>query len=248
MTRACFVTATGTEVGKTVLTAVIAAGLAAAGVPVRVRKPILTGASEGHPRSEDQSRDPHASSDSQGRDLGGLADHELLAAVSGERSEDVAANRYAPAVSPHLAAELSGVQLDLATIVAELRALAEDADALVVEGIGGLLVPLADGWDVRRLARELALPVVIAASPGLGTINHTLLTLEAARAAGLDVRAVVLTPWPAQPATLELSNRATIAALGAIEVATLPLIGPITQATLAQVATGLGYQRWLEPQ
>ena len=62
---------------------------------------------------------------------------------------------------------------------------------------------------------------MIAAGPGLGTINHTLLTVEAARAAGLEVRAVVLTPWPAAPGELELSNRATIADLGEVEVLTL---------------------------
>ena len=63
---------------------------------------------------------------------------------------------------------------------------------------------------------------MIAASPGLGTINHTLLTLEAARAAGLEVAAVVLTPWPEQPSEIERSNRETIAALGEVEVQTLP--------------------------
>ena len=86
---------------------------------------------------------------------------------------------------------------------------------VIVEGIGGLLVPLAEGWDVRALARELGLGVVVAARPGLGTINHTLLTLEAARAGGLDVRAVVLTPWPREPGAIERSNRATIERLGA---------------------------------
>ena len=72
-----------------------------------------------------------------------------------------------------------------------------------MEGVGGLLVPLADDFTVRDLAVELALPLLIAASPGLGTINHTLLTIEAARAAGLDVAAVVLTPWPSEPSEME---------------------------------------------
>ncbi len=96
------------------------------------------------------------------------------------------------------------------------------ADALVCEGVGGLLVPLAPRYLVRDLAAELGLPLAIAASPGLGTINHTLLTVEAARRAGLDVAAVVLTPWPARPSPIEESNRETIAALGAVEVETLP--------------------------
>ncbi len=68
---------------------------------------------------------------------------------------------------------------------------------------------------------------MIAARPGLGTINHTLLTLRVARAAGLDVRAVVLTPWPHEPSVLERSNRETIARLGEVEVQALaPIDGP----------------------
>ena len=83
-------------------------------------------------------------------------------------------------------------------------------------------MPLAGEYLVRDLARDLGLPLAIAASPGLGTINHTLLTIESARAAGLEVRLVVLTPWPDAPSRVESSNRETIAALGEVEVGTLP--------------------------
>jgi dethiobiotin synthetase len=86
---------------------------------------------------------------------------------------------------------------------------------------------------------------VIAARPGLGTINHTLLTLEAARAAGLRVAAVVMTPWPEAPTTLEEDNRATIARLGAVEVATLPLLPRADPALLAQAGAQLPLDRWL---
>jgi dethiobiotin synthetase len=85
-----------------------------------------------------------------------------------------------------------------------------------------LLVPLADDYLVRDLAVDLGLPLVVAAAPGLGTINHTLLTVEAARAAGLEVAAIVLSPWPEQPTEIERSNRETIAALGDVRVETLP--------------------------
>ena len=102
------------------------------------------------------------------------------------------------------------------------RAASAAGDVLVAEGVGGLLVPLAPGYLVRDLAAELALPLIVAARPGLGTISHTLMTIECARAAGLDVRAVVLTPWPAAPTAMQSSNRDTIERLGAVEVATLP--------------------------
>ena len=79
-----------------------------------------------------------------------------------------------------------------------------------------------------------ACPLVVAASPGLGTINHTLLTIEAARAAGLEVAAVVLTPWPEQPSEIERSNRETIAALGEVEVKTLPSLDLADPGHLAE--------------
>jgi dethiobiotin synthetase len=117
---------------------------------------------------------------------------------------------------------MAGEEIDPARLVAAARTAATGANALVCEGVGGLLVPLACDYLVRDLAIELALPLMIAASPGLGTINHTLLTLEAARAADLEVAAVVLTPWPNEPTRIEQSNRATIQSLGRVVVETVP--------------------------
>jgi dethiobiotin synthetase len=106
-------------------------------------------------------------------------------------------------------------------------------------------VPLAPGWSVRDVAAGLGLPVVVVARPGLGTINHTLLTLEAARGAGLAVTAVVLNPWPEQPSTMERSNAETIEALGGVEVATLPHVGALEPGALAAAGAGLPVDRWL---
>lgn len=212
--RGVFVTGTGTEVGKTVVAAAIARGLAAAGQRVAVSKPAVTGLDEA-----------------------GEPDHALLRRAAGSEQSDaeIAPYRYGPPVSPHLAAALAGEEIDPQRLLAAARA-AGGGGALVCEGVGGLLVPLAPGYSVRDLAVDLALPLVVAASPELGTINHTLLTIEAARAAGLDVAAVVLTPWPEQPTRIEESNRETIAALGEVEVETLPrldLDAPHTWPTLA---------------
>ncbi len=199
--RGVFVTGTGTEVGKTVVAAAIAHGLAAAGERVAVFKPAVTGLEDG-----------------------GEADHELLrrAAESSQADGGIAPYRYDPPASPHLAASMAGEGIDPERLLEAACAAAGGADALVCEGVGGLLVPLAPGYTVRDLAVDLALPLVIAAAPGLGTINHTLLTLEAARAAGLAVAAVVLTPWPENPSEVEKSNRETIASLGEVQVETLP--------------------------
>jgi dethiobiotin synthetase len=138
-----------------------------------------------------------------GLDEPGPHDHELLGAAT--------AATFGPPVSPHFAAQLAGRPLDPAELVAAARGAAAGADVVVVEGVGGLLVPLADEYSVRDLAAELGLPLVVAARPGLGTLNHTLLTLEAARGRGLDVRAVVLTPWPEVPSAMECSNFETLA-------------------------------------
>jgi dethiobiotin synthetase len=86
------------------------------------------------------------------------------------------------------------------------------------------------------------MPLVVAARPGLGTINHTLLTLEAARAAGLDPVGVVMTPWRAEPSRLERSNRETVERLGGVAVATLP---DCTPASLADAAASLPLADWL---
>ena len=97
---------------------------------------------------------------------------------------------------------------------------------------------------MRDLAAALGLPVVIAARPGLGTINHSLLTIEAARAGGLDVRAVVLTPWPGKPTVMQRSNRETIARLGGVEVAALGEVSCHLEQLAAAGAT-LPWLRWL---
>jgi dethiobiotin synthetase len=196
-----FVTGTGTEVGKTVVAAAIAHTLATAGRRVAVFKPAVTGLDEP-----------------------GESDHALLrrAASSDQSDEEIAPYRYGPPASPHLAAELAGEEIEPTRLLAAARAAATGADAIVCEGVGGLLVPLAWPYLVRDLAVDLGYPLAIAASPGLGTINHTLLTIEAARAAGLEVVGVVLTPWPEKPTEIERSNRDTIAALGRVEVRTLP--------------------------
>jgi len=197
-----FVTGTGTEVGKTVVAAAIAHTLSNDGKQVTVFKPAVTGLENDE----------------------GEADHALLRRAAGsEQSDDeITPYRYAPAMSPHLAADLAGEQIQPERLLDAARAAAGDSEALVCEGVGGLLVPLAADYLVRDFAADLGLPLVIAASSGLGTINHTLLTIEAARSAGLEVAAVVLTPWPEKPGQIEESNRETIAVLGKVEVETLP--------------------------
>jgi dethiobiotin synthetase len=113
---------------------------------------------------------------------------------------------------------------------------------LVCEGVGGLLVPLTPGYLVRDLALDLRLPVVVASRAGLGTINHSLLTIESARAAGLFVAGVVMTPWPAEPQLVERSNRRTVERLAGVPVSGLP---PTAPSSLAEAGNELPIDDWL---
>jgi dethiobiotin synthetase len=248
-----FVTGTDTGVGKTVLSAALLAAMAAEGERVFAYKPVLTGLDEqaGSPRPRDD---------------------ELLALAAGMPPETVAPLRYRPAASPHLAAELAGERIDPARLLERIPGAgasgapqtprgAEDPGSapeppgrggsestiLVVEGIGGLLVPLDGDYTVRELAVALGLPLVIAARPTLGTINHTLLTLQAARAAGLNVVAVVLTPWSERPSELERSNRETIIRLGVVEVHGLGRVRTADRRELAHAGAALPWRTWLGP-
>jgi dethiobiotin synthetase len=246
--RGLFVTGTGTGVGKTVLSAALLAAMREAGERVRAHKPVVTGLDETPAGAVGTA------------DGGWPPDHELLGAAAGMGPEEVAPRRYGPAVSPHLAARLAGEEIDSDAVIARAReavtALEETGgegdgtgeSIVVVEGVGGLLVPLTDGLSVRDLAAVLGLPVLIAARPGLGTINHTLLTLESARVVGLEVRAVVLTPWPAEPLAMERSNRETIARLGEIEVAGLGQVARATTEALARAGDRLPWRRWCAPE
>jgi dethiobiotin synthetase len=246
--RGVFVTGTGTEVGKTVVAAVLAHTLAAHGRRVAVFKPAVTGLDE------------QAADGAESQLTGDLsahrtpADHELLrlAAGSGQSDEEIAPYRYGPPASPHLAAAMAGEEIEPERLRKAARAAASGVDALVCEGVGGLLVPLGgpasmdegkevgQAYLVRDLALDLGFPLVIAAPPGLGTINHTLLTIEAARTAGLDVATVVLTPWPERPTEIERSNRETIASLGKVEVPTLPFLDLSTPSSWPQLQAPMG--------
>src|SRR6266700_7269348 len=161
MSQGFFITGTDTNVGKTVLSALLCAAL-----PARYWKPIQTGSSEGTDREQVM------------RWTGLTAD---LASTE--------AYIFPDPVSPHLAARNAGVEISLDTI-----SLPKDSSALplIVEGAGGVLVPVNSRQVMVDLMARVSLPVILAARSTLGTINHTLLSLRALREARLSVRGVVL--------------------------------------------------------
>ncbi len=221
----CLVTGTDTGVGKTVVAAAIVAALTARGLRVAPVKPVVTGLDEPEP----------------GRPL----DHELLAAAAGvEPGRGHAAARSGPPSLRTSPQSSAGSRSSPRRSSRRRAAPPSGADVVVGEGAGGLLAPLTGGYLIRDYALDLGLPLVIAARPGLGTINHTLLTVESARGAGLRVLAVVLTPWPDEPDAMQRSNRDTIAALGDVEVVTLPRVG-VAIDELASAGATLPLDRWL---
>lgn len=174
-----FVTATGTDVGKTMTVAGIMRQLRRRGVEAMVMKPVQTG----------------AVADGQGRVVAPDIDFVLRAArleVDAQDMPHVAPYLYEPACSPHLAAELSGRPIRFDAIAESARRLAARHEFLVVEGAGGLMVPLGEDGLMIDLAAKLAMPVLLAAHSGLGAINHVLLSLEALRRRNLRILGVVL--------------------------------------------------------
>jgi dethiobiotin synthetase len=235
-----FVTATSTEVGKTVVASVIARTLADEGKRVAVFKPALTGLDEFPDYDEESAlaalgggERPEAGDAADPGDgpatggspsAAGLPDHATLrvAARSTQSDDEIAPYRFEPPMSPHLAAGLAGVEIDPDAVMRAAREAASGVDAIVCEGVGGLLVPLSPTWMVRSFAVELGYPVVVVSPPGLGAINHTLLTVESARQVGLKVAAIVLNPWPPEPTAIEADNREVIAAETGVPVLLLP--------------------------
>ena len=194
------VTGTGTDVGKTVATAAVAALAATRPGGVAVVKPAQTGVAPGEP--------------------GDLAEVARLAGINGTHEYA----RYSDPLSPAAAARISGLPpLHLAQVAADIRKLAQERALVVVEGAGGLLVRFdEDGATIADLARELAAPALVVADPKLGTLNHTALTLESMALRGVDLAGVVLGSWPEEP---DLAMRCNIRDLETL--AARPLAGAL---------------------
>jgi len=196
-----FVTGTDTNVGKTLISCALLHGFAALGKRVVGMKPIAAG----------------LNADGQHDDV-----LQLRAASNVPASnEQVNPYRFAPAIAPHLAAQLAGVNIDLARIVESYSVLAKQADVVIVEGAGGFLVPMNDSQDSGDLARQLGLPIILVVGMRLGCLNHGLLTTEAIVARGL-----VLAGWVANVVDADmLALQENIAALR--ERINAPLLGVV---------------------
>jgi dethiobiotin synthetase len=172
-------------------------------------------------------------------------DAELLAAGAGIAvCDEVAPYRLREPVAPSAAAEKDGVRIEFSRILAAYHRLADRYDFIIVEGAGGLMVPLTGGLLVADLVKLLALPLLVVARPDLGTVNHTLLTCFAARNLDLEVRGVVVNGFPDTPGLAETSAPHMIDSLsGAPLLGRFPRI-PVTSPL--EAAQGLA--AWLAVQ
>lgn len=169
--RGLFVTGTDTNVGKTLVGCALARGLRAAGIDVGVMKPAETGVPESGPVDAQALR---------------------RAAEVDDPIELICPERFVLPASPEVAARAEGRAVSLPAIRAAWARLSQRHAFMLVEGAGGLLVPIDRSTDMADLARELGLPVLLVTRARLGTINHTRQSLECAAARGLDVFGVVM--------------------------------------------------------
>ena len=202
-----FVTGTDTGVGKTVVTAALAAALADAGVAVAALKPVASGVPQGE----------------WGEDA------ELLGLAAGHAPKVAA--RFAAPVSPHLAAELEGVSLEPEELLAWVRR-EQAAGVTLIEGAGGWEVPLTRSWRVADFAAALGAPVLVVARNRLGMLNHTLLTVGAVAARGLPVAGVVVTPGDAEDRSSSSNAGELRGLLPGVSVREMRRINPAVRAEL----------------
>jgi len=213
MAKGIFITGTDTGVGKTVFSAALARLLADKGINAGVMKPVTSGCIE---------RDGQLVS----------ADAELLA--FGARlpmSQEIAPYLFREPIAPSAAAEMEHVKIEFSRILAAFHRLSDEHEFVIVEGAGGLMVPLAGSLLVADLAKLLDLPLLVVARPDLGTVNHTILTCFVARELGLEVKGTIINNYPASPGKAEATAPHLIDSLAGVPLlARLPAV-PDTQDT-----------------
>lgn len=193
MTKGIFVTATGTDAGKTFVTALLVKKLREAGLNAGYYKAALSGAQREN-----------------GKLVPGDADYVKRIAGVDTPLEKMVSYVYETAVSPHLASELEGNPVELDRVKEDYKAACSLHDYITVEGSGGILCPIRRGtYMMEDLIKAMGLGVLIVAPAGLGTINDVILTVEYARSRDIPVKGVILN-WFHQGDTMEEDNRSFI--------------------------------------
>lgn len=203
---ALFITATGTEIGKTFVTAALARHLLGQGRAVRALKPVVSGFDDATKAESDPAMLLRA----------------LEQAPNDAALAEISPWRFVAPLSPDMAARREGRAIDFAALVGHCRReiAAAGTDPLLIEGVGGAMVPLTERETVLDWMAALRIPVLLVAGSYLGTISHTLTTLSVLRGAGLDIRAVVLSETPGSTVPLA-ETRETVGRFAGVPVLTL---------------------------
>jgi dethiobiotin synthetase len=217
-----FVTGTDTGIGKTVVTAALACCARLAGIDVAVCKPVQTGTTEG----DDD-----------------LAEVTRLSGV--ERV--VGSWRYPDALAPAAAAQRARLPLpNRVELDVLLRTVDHSHQLTLVEGAGGLLVEIGEGGvTLRDLARDAHSPVLVVVRAGLGTLNHTAMTLEALDAQNVSCAGVVIGAWPAEPGSVELGNREALAKMAPLRAVLPAGAAEMTREQFEQLSGAAVDRDWL---
>ena len=206
MAKGIFITATDTGIGKTVIAAGLALALRGRGLKVGVMKPVATGCfGDGRLVSSDAVY--------------------LFEAAENEYAPLTSPVRFRNPVAPSIASVYEQKEVDLETIRKAYRDLQKHYDYIIVEGIGGLLVPIKKNFLVANLIREMSLPIVIVSNVSLGAINHTLLTVDSALMRGFSIKGIIFNRAPIVNYSLaELTNPRVIH-----ELTGLPVLGTLPE-------------------
>lgn len=204
MPKGFFVTGTDTGVGKTVITAALVKAAQFLGFKAAGMKPIESGCRNIRENRQDTAY----------RDTPLIpADGTFLKKISGaEESLDlITPVRFENPLAPMPASEIEGTQVDIGKITNAFTILAQKYDVVIIEGVGGIMVPIKRTYLVLDFARDFGLPVIVVTKPGLGTINHTLLTVNYALRDGLSVAGVIINySRPAEGTIAEQTNAAVL--------------------------------------
>ena len=203
MKRGIFITGTDTDVGKTWIASGIAAALHKRGIDVGVYKPFMSGYKREDPQS----------------------DAAILKAMSGDGNALDQINPYAfeEPLAPYVAASRQGLDIRQADVTTHFKTIQPTHDFFIVEGAGGLMAPLGQDFHVGDLAADFGLPVVMIAKCGLGTVNHTLLTIEKLRQLGLEITGIIMNGFHDDVTDVpEQTNRALLEAFTDV-----PIIGEV---------------------
>ena len=208
-----FISGTDTNVGKTVVTACLLAFYRKQGINTGIMKPVETGV------------DPGCSSEAN-------SDAKFLLEISGNRDtlEEVCPIRLKPAAAPLQAARMTNQSIDIDFIMENFHRLQAKHDQVLVEGIGGIMVPIKPDYLVSDLIKDIQLPLIIVSRIALGTLNHTLLTLKAAQQAEIEIAGIIMNRPKSRPLNkIELEQTALIQELSGIPIlGECPFLGPIS--------------------